>query len=87
MGKIQIKIKETVLIYLKKRLKNIVITKSLSRYIDTLDFIKEDRVVRSNYSLVTKDPKFSYQTPFSEIKLIKLLVDLIKAKNILEIGT
>jgi len=52
-----------------------------------LDFIKEDRVVRSNYSLVTKDPKFSYQTPFSEIKLIKLLVDLIKAKNILEIGT
>lgn len=87
MNKSIVKIKEIILLYLKKRLKNVVITKSLSAYLDNLAFKKEEQSIKKAYSKLSNDKNFSYQTPFLEVKLIKLLSDLINAKKILEIGT
>lgn len=75
-----------VLVWLKRKNKNLVVTKKLSAYVDQLSAgNSEEQIV--DYKNILKLPNGSYQTPISQIRNLQLLAKAIKAKRILEVGT
>ena len=75
-----------ILVWLKKKNKNIIVTKKLSKYVDNLSMnLKNDEI--DDYTEILKLKNGSYQTPISEIRNLQLLAKAIKASNILEVGT
>ena len=84
---IPINIKEKLLIELKKRNKNIIITKKIDRYVQDLSLMSEPKSIINTYLNIVKQVNSNYQTPFAQIKLINFLTSLTNCKNILEIGT
>lgn len=81
------KIQEKFLIWLKKRNKNIIITKKVSQYIENLMFDSTASNMKNAYREIVIAPNSSYQTPITEVRFLEFLVKAIHAKNILEVGT
>lgn len=75
-----------LLVWLKRKNKNLVVTKKLSAYVDELSAGGSSEQI-SDYKNILKLPNGSYQTPISQIRNLQLLAKVIKAKKILEVGT
>lgn len=74
------------LVQRKKKNKNILMTRRLSDYVEQISkFDNEGYLVE--YKKIISSPDGNYQTPISQIRHLQLLVKLIGAKKILEVGT
>jgi len=75
-----------VLVWLKRKNKNLVVTKKLSAYVDGLSSLdSKDQI--EDYKKILQLPNGSYQTPISQIRNLQLLAKVIKAQKVLEVGT
>lgn len=81
------KLKDKALVELKKRNKNVIVTKKLTKYIEDLASTGFDAKYIEEYNRITSLPNGSYQTPLSEIRFLNLLISSINANHILEVGT
>ena len=81
------KLKDKALVELKKRNKNVIVTKKLTKYIEDLASTGFDTKYIEEYNRITSLPNGSYQTPLSEIRFLSLLISSINANHILEVGT
>lgn len=81
------KLKDKALVELKKRNKNVIVTKKLTKYIEGLASTGFDAKYIKEYNRITSLPNGSYQTPLSEIRFLNLLISSINAKHVLEVGT
>jgi O-methyltransferase len=81
------KLKDKALVELKRRNKNVIVTKKLTNYIEDLSNTGFDTKYIEEYKRITSLPSGSYQTPLSEIRFLNLLISSVDAKTILEVGT
>lgn len=87
MGIIKTYFTEKVRLFLKKRNKNIIITKGIENYIENLITDEDSAKSVRHYRDTLKLPNGSYQTPLTEVSVLEMLVKVSNAKNILEVGT
>lgn len=83
----KVRLKEVVLLALKKRNKNIIITKALSLYIHDLCERKIDIDIIKRYEMNSTALNANHQTPLNQIQFLGFLIQISQAKKILEIGT
>lgn len=80
-------IKEKFFLFLKKRNKNVFVSKKVERYLDNLLMDRFPDELLVEYKKIIQEVDGSYQTPLTEINFLSFLIKLSKAKKILEIGT
>ena len=80
-------IKDRALVSLKKRNKNVIVTKKLTNYIEDLASTTLEQKYLDAYAKILSLPNGSYQTPLSEVLFLNMLIKVSNSLNILEIGT
>ncbi len=87
MKGVYLKLKEFVLIGLKKRNKNIIISKKVSSYVHDLISASFPEALTDEYNSIVSGENSSYQTPLAQIAFLCLLIKISKACKVLEVGT
>lgn len=83
---ISIRIKESLLIYLKKRNKSIITTKKVNSYIDALYQRNIPDYILDLYKSNSCRKDSTYQTPLNQLGVLGFLLKSSQSKKILEIG-
>lgn len=87
IDQIIVRIKEKILIALKRKNKNLLVTRKVSRYVDKLSEQKIPRYIIEEYENILKNKDSNHQTPLNQLQFLGFILKITRSKNVLEIGT